>query len=141
MNYKHSNGKTYRIPDAELENNMKFLKISLPEAIKVWLEDNGHEINAEQEALTKKAKDNKITATIHQAKREYTKKTQRERCKKEDLTKEGLIKAIAEALPEMGAANVIIENAGKIITFTMGADNFKIDLIRQRKKKEEGAKP
>lgn len=137
MNYKLPNGKTVRIPDKELENNMKILKLSLPEAIKVWLEDNEYEINEEQAALTQKAKDNKITATIHQAKKEYTKKTQKERVQKQDLTKEGIIKAIAEMLPSVGATEVKVENVGKLITFQLGADNFKIDLVRKRPPKAD----
>ena len=45
-----------------------------------------------------------------------------------------IIAEIAKILPNF-AENVKIENAGKLITFSMGGDNFKIDLIRQRAKK------
>lgn len=140
MDYKLPNGKIKRIPDKEIKKNMQILKISEDEAIQMWLEDEGILINEEQEALTKKAKDNRITATIHQAKAEYTKKTQRERVVKPDPTKENIIKAIAEMLPNLCASEVKIENIGKLITFKLGADEFKIDLIRKRppKAKDKG---
>ena len=134
MNYKLPNGKTIRIPDDELKRNMGILGLTQEEAIKMYLEDEGYEINEEQEALTKKAKENRITATIHQARTEpkFVPKTQKERVTKADPTKEGVIKAIAEMLPTLSATEVKIENIGKLITFKLGNDKFKLDLIRQR---------
>lgn len=139
MNYKLPNGKTIRISDTDLKRNMEILGLTQDEAIQMYLEDEGYEINEEQEALTKKAKENRITATIHQARAEpkFTPKTQRERVVKADPTKEGIIKAIAEMLPSLNATEVKIENVGKLITFKLGADKFKLDLIRQRPPKEK----
>lgn len=137
MNYKLDSGKIVRIPDEELEKNMRILKISKDEAIQMYLEDEGYLENEEQEALTKKAKENRITATIHQAK-SYTKKTQKERCQKEDLTKENIIKTIAEALRAFGATNIVIENKTKLISFQINDDKFKVDLIRTRPPKKGG---
>ena len=45
-----------------------------------------------------------------------------------------VIAKIAEMLPEF-AENVVIENKGKLITFTIGEDEFKIDLVQKRKPK------
>ena len=137
MNYKLDSGKIVRISDEELEKNMKILKISKDEAIQMWLEDEGYLENEEQEALTKKAKENRITATIHQAK-SYTKKTQKERCQKEDLTKENLIKTIADSVRKFGATNIVIENKTKLISFQINDDKFKVDLIRTRPPKKGG---
>lgn len=134
--YKLPNGKVVRIPMEEINKQMRLLKLSKDEAIQMYLEDEGYLKNEEQEALERKAKENRITATIHQAKAEYKEKTQRERVKKDDPTKEGIIKAIAEMLPSVNAENVEIVNAGKLITFTIGADKYKLDLIRQRPPKE-----
>lgn len=134
--YKLSNGKVVRIPMEEINKQMRLLKLSKDEAIQMYLEDEGYLENEEQEALERKAKENRITATIHQAKAEYKEKTQRERVKKDDPTKEGIIKAIAEMLPSVNAENVEIVNAGKLITFTIGTDKYKLDLIRQRPPKE-----
>lgn len=132
MNYKLANGKNIRIPDDELKRNMGILGLSKEEAIQMYLEDEGYEINEEQEALNQKAKENHITQTIHQARADYVPKSQRERVAKADPTKENVISAIAELLPSLGANGVTVENKGKLITFQLGADKFKIDLIRQR---------
>lgn len=135
--YKLTDGKVVRIPQTEIDRNMKTLRLTRDEAITLYLEDEGYLVNEEQEELERKAKENRITATIHQAKA-YTQKTQRERVKKDDPTKEGIIKAIAEMLPDLNAMDISIVNAGKLITFKIGADTYKIDLIRQRPPKDKG---
>lgn len=135
MNYTLSTGKIVRIPDSEINKFVANHGITKDEAVQMWLEDEGYLENEEQEALCQKAKENRITATIHEASaKDPRKKTQRERVKKEDPTKEMIIAEIAKLLPNF-AENVKVENAGKLITFTIGADNFKLDLIRQRAKK------
>lgn len=133
MEVKTKKGKKVDIPDDELDKLVDQLDISLAEAIDLWLTDHDLETNEEQEQLDKKAKDNRITATIHEAKADKPKK-ERKVVRKEDTTKEGIIKALAEKLEEL-ATEVKIENVGKLITFKLGDDNFKLDLIRQRKPK------
>ena len=137
MKYEY-NGKTLNIPDDFIQNAMKNLSIGEDEAIQLWLEDNDYEVNEEQMALDAKAKANVKVANIVKARaaEPSKKKTQRERVKKEDPTKEGVIAALAKALPELAnAENVTIVNAGKLITFTIGEDTYKLDLVRQRKAK------
>ena len=137
MKYEY-NGKTLNIPDDFIQNAMKNLSIDEDEAIQLWLEDNDYEVNEEQMALDAKAKANVKVANIVKARAADPgkKKTQRERVKKEDPTKEGVIAALAKALPELAnAENVTIVNAGKLITFTLGEDTYKLDLVRQRKAK------
>ena len=131
MTYEH-NGKKLRIPDEQLDRICKGLNVSKEEAIDIWLEDEGYEINEEQEELDKKARASKITQTIHGARAKSN--TKRTVTRKADTTKEGIIKTLAETLESM-AENVKIENAGKLITFKLGEDTFKLDLIRQRKPK------
>ena len=127
MVVKTTKGKKIDIPDNELDKLVDQLDISLAEAIDLWLTDNDLEVNEEQ------AKDSRITATIHEAKADAPKK-ERKVVRKEDSTKEGIIKALAEKLEEL-ATDVKIENVGKLITFKLGEDTFKLDLIRQRKPK------
>ena len=137
MKYEY-NGKTLNIPDDFIQNAMKNLSIDEDEAIQLWLEDNDYEVNEEQMALDAKAKANVKVANIVKARAADPgkKKTQRERVKKEDPTKEGVIAALAKALPELAnAENVTIVNAGKLITFTIGENTYKLDLVRQRKAK------
>lgn len=134
MNYKF-NGKNIRIPDAEIQLNMEKLHLTKEEAIQVWLEDEGYLENEEQEELCKKAKENRITATIHEASAINKKKTQRERVRKENPTKEMVIAEIAKILPNF-AENVQVLNIGKLISFTIGENTYEIDLKQKRKPKK-----
>ena len=128
--------KKIRIPDADIEHSMKTLKLTQEEAIQMWLEDESYLDNAEQEALEQKAKDNRITATIHQAQAaDAKKKTPRERTRKENPTKEMVIREIAAILPNF-AQNVQVLNVGKLISFTIGEETYQIDLIQKRKPKK-----
>jgi len=130
MNYVLENGKTVRIPDAEIENNMRLLEISREEAIQMWLEDNDFQTNEEVEELTKKAKVNKIN---REAKADAPrKKVVRER--KPDVEKENLIEMLANFLTNAGYP-AEITNKSKIIEFNVGENHYKLDLIRQRAKK------
>lgn len=139
MNYNF-NGKNVRIPDDDIEHSMKSLDLTREEAIQVWLEDEGYLENEEQEELEKKAKKNRITAAIHQAKStESKKKTQRERTRKENPTKEMIIREIAAILPNF-AENIQILNAGKLISFSIGDEKYEIDLKQKRKPKETAKK-
>lgn len=137
MLYKLANGKTVRIPDDEIKKQMRLLGLTQSQAVQMWLEDEGYEHNPEQEALEQKAKKNRITATIHQARAEVKQKTQRERVVKPDEAKETLIAEIAGLLNRLGCENVEVVNKTKLITFDMGADNFTVNLTRKNKKLAE----
>ena len=127
--------KEIRIPDEDIKRIVKGLGVSEAEAIDIWLEDEGYKENEEQEALCKKAKDVRITATIHEAKADKA-KPRASRTVAANPTKEMIIAEVATAVRNIaGATDVIIENAGKIITFRIGEDEFKLDLIQKRKKK------
>lgn len=130
------NDKKLNIPDDEIEKNMRILELTKEEAIQVWLEDEGYLENDEQEALVKKAKDNRITATVHQARATTPKKTQKERVRKENPTKEMVIAEIAKLLPNF-AENVEITNVSKLISFTIGDEKYEVNLIQKRKPKKK----
>ena len=130
------NGKKIRIPDSDIEKSMKSLELTREEAVQMWLEDEGYLENEEQEALEKKAKENRITATIHQASaKDPRKKTQKERVRKENPTKEMVIAEIAKILPNF-AENIQILNVSKLISFTIGEETYEIDLKQKRKPKK-----
>ena len=130
------NGKKLKIPDSEIEKSMKSLDLTKEEAIQMWLEDEGYLDNEEQEALEKKAKENRITATIHQASaKDVRKKSQKERVRKENPTKEMVIAEIAKILPNF-AENIQILNVSKLISFTIGEETYEIDLKQKRKPKK-----
>jgi molecular chaperone GrpE (heat shock protein) len=107
---------------------------TVDDACWIWCEDNGKVVNEEIEELTKKAKENRITATIHQAKSE-TAKPRKKVERKTDETKESLISGLAEYLAEI-VDNVQVVNVGKIIEFDLKGEHYKLDLIRQRKPKK-----
>ena len=135
MNYTF-NGKNIRIPDDTIEKMVNLLDITKEQAIQTWLEDEGFLENPEQTALCQKAKESGIMRTIHDAKAITPVKTQRERAKKENPTKEKIIAEIAKLLVEF-AENVTVVNDSKIIEFSMGDKEFKLDLTQKRKKKGE----
>ncbi len=126
MNYNF-NGKNIRIPDSEINKNMKLLNLSQDEAIQMWLEDEGYLENEVVEELTAKAKENKIS---HEAKSNKPRKnTKRER--KPDEEKENLIKILSDCLKNAGFEAEIV-NKSKIIEFNVGDNHYKLDLIKQR---------
>lgn len=129
-------GKKYRIPNEDLKRLEETMGVSEAEAIWIWLEDEGIIDNEEQNALDQKAKENRITATIHQAKAFNPNKTQRERVLKPDPTKEGIVSAFADTLQETADFVKIINN-GKLIVFKIGEEHFKVDLTRYTEKSLE----
>jgi hypothetical protein len=131
--YTLKGGKVVNIPNAELSKLMAVCK-NRSEAVELWLYDHDYIECTEAEELTAKAKENKVNKG---AKAEYKPKTQRERVVKEDKVKEDIITAMAELLNNLNATNVVIEKKGKLITFEVGTDKFKLDLIRQRPPKAD----
>lgn len=130
--YRLKGGKVVNIPNKEL-NQLMTVCNSRAEAVELWLYDHEYIESVEAEELTAKAKENKVS---HNARAEVKQKTQRERVVKEDKVKEAIIQAIADLLPTLEATNIVVEKKGKLITFEVGADKFKVDLIRQRPPKE-----
>ena len=130
MNYTLENGKVVRIPDAEIENNMRLLEITREEAVQMWLEDNDFQTNEEVEELTKKAKVNKIN---REAKADAPRK-KAVRKHKPDVEKEKLIEILANC-PTNAGYPAEITNKSKIIEFNVGKNHYKLDLIKQRAKK------
>ena len=130
--YILENGKSIRIPRMTLDNLMAKLGLNEEDAIQVYLEDEGYEINEEQEELTKKAKENRITATIHKAEGKTREKRKVERRANPD--KEELIAGLAQYLATV-AADVKVTNIGKLIEFNYNGKAMKIDLIETRVKK------
>ena len=131
------NKKEIEIPDEEIEKLMNTLDLTREEAINTWLCDNDYEVNEEEEELTKKAKENRITATIHEAKVEKERKP-RAKTVKEYPDKEEIINVLFGAVAAMNDVNNLkITNKAKVIEFTYKDNEYKIDLIQRRKAKGE----
>lgn len=137
MIYKLNEKKEVRIPDTDIERLVKTMQIDKKDAIQIWLEDEGYLINEEQEQLNQKAKENK-SHKIAKAERKapIVLKNKKEKVVKENPTKEMVIAEIAKILPNF-ATDINIENKAKIITFRIGDEEYKLDLIQKRKKKGE----
>lgn len=125
--------KEINIPEEEIEKLVNSLDISEDEAVQTWLFDNDYIENEEEAILTKKAKDNRITATIHDAKDITKTRAKRNVERKEDVDKEMIIAAVANMLQGMGIKGNIT-NKSKIVEFEYNGNEYKIDLIRRRKK-------
>lgn len=125
--------KEIDIPEKEIDKLMDSLDISEDEAVQTWLFDNDYIENEEEAILTKKAKDNRITATIHDAKDITKTRVKRNVERKEDVDKEMIIAAVANMLQGMGIKGKVT-NKSKIVEFEYNGNEYKIDLIRRRKK-------
>ena len=134
IEYEYDENKFAKIPLEEIERLMKLPSVKTQDdACWIWCEDNGKIDNEEQNELDKKAKESRITATIHQARAETTKERKKVE-RKSDPTKESIIATLAESLADM-VENVKIVNIGKLIEFDFQGEHYKLDLIRQRKPK------
>ena len=134
MKYKVRN-KEINIAEEVLESYQKNLDVTREEAIQIYLEDEGYEVNEVVEELTKKAKENRITATIHGA-TDVVRKKKKTVVRKENPDKEMIIAAIAEMLGSIeGTSNIKVANVGKIVEFSLNGKNFKVDLIQRRELK------
>ena len=133
MKYKIEN-KEVNIPDKEIQNLIKTLDLTEQEAIDTWLTDNDYTTNEQVEELTKKAKANgttKIGARINKE----SKKVVRER--KENHTKAFIIEQLWQKLAEIEHIyDLKVENKEKLITFTYNGNDYKLDLVQKRQKKQ-----
>lgn len=127
------NGKTIKIDKKWVENSMVQLETDMEDAVLMYLEDNGYLVNDDQEELDLYAK-GQVKNVVKADKPKQ--KTPRERVQKENPTKELIISTIAKALENLDIQNLNIENKGKLITFSMNNEDFKVDLVQKRKKKE-----
>ena len=129
---KLENGKLYKIATKWVENTCESLDIDDYDAIEMWLTDNGHLNNEEQDELDEKAK-----GVVKNVVKSETpkKKTQKERVAKENPTKELIIQTIAKALENLDVSNLNIENKAKLVTFSLNNEEFKVDLVQKRKPK------
>lgn len=131
------NGKVVKAMTSYLENMVKALDIDMDEAVLTWLEDEGYLINEEQEELCAAAKENKSLAAARKGIRDGAKEKKKVvRTVKENPTKEMIIATIFKSIEALdGATDIVVENKGKLITFNMAGENFKIDLVQKRKPK------
>lgn len=130
--------KNVNIPDAEIEKLQTALELSEEEAIQTWLSDNDYISDETVEKLSERAKKNRISATIHEAKAENkAKKERKPREKKENPLKRQIIDAIFAGLSENLPENAVIDikNDEKYIDLTINGIEFTVNLVQHRVKK------
>lgn len=138
MKYELDNGRIINIPDKDIENLQKNLDISYNEAVLTWLSDNDYISDDTVEELSEKAKKNRITATVHQAKAENSlKKERKSREKKENPLKRDIIQAIYAGIADNISVDgeILITNAEKYIDFNVNGLEFTVNLVQHRPKK------
>jgi hypothetical protein len=128
---KEINGKAVKIPMSDIVNYMQKLELTQDEAIELWLTDNDYMDNEEVDRLSQQAKDNKTNLRADTGERK-----KREVTKKENPTKEGIIKEVAAMLENIGAVNIKITNVSKLIEFEMDGNSYKLDLVQKRQPKK-----
>ena len=128
---KEINGKAVKIPMPDIVNYMQKLELTQDEAIELWLTDNDYMDNEEVDRLSQQAKENKVNIRAESGERK-----KREVTKKENPTKEGIIKEVAAMLGNIGAVNIKITNISKLVEFEMDGNNFKLDLVQKRQPKK-----
>lgn len=125
-------GRKCAVSTEYIQKNMDILGEDMEDAIMDWLEDEGYLINEEQEELCIAAKENKV---LIGAKNENKTTEKKKRTVKENPTKEMIIAEVSKSIAALeGVSDLIIENKGKIITFNLNGESFKIDLTQRRKK-------
>lgn len=128
------NGLNIAIPDATLQNYMEKLELTKEEAIQLYLEDNDYQQNPEQAALNEKAKALKVS-TLLGAASGRPRPMNEKRVRKTDVVKHDLVGKLVTFLNDNGAVDVNIKTVDKLITFKIGDDEYKLDLIKTRKQK------
>lgn len=127
------NGKTLRIPDAEIENSMKLLELTKEEAIQLWLEDNDYLENEEQTQLNEKANAVKVDHGVKGNGVGKKKGTPHNVTVSDE--KQQLFNEIKDFLTEKyGNCEILTNN--KLLSVKIGEKTLKIDLIQQRKAKK-----
>lgn len=129
--------KGFVVADNEIEKIVDKLGVSMIEACDMILSDKGLISNDTIEEISEKAKKNRITSTIHEAK--SGKKTQKTRVKKENPLKKEIIDAVLTGLldfhPDKRA--FCVRNDEKYIDFTIAGRDFTINLVEHRQKKQK----
>ena len=126
------NGMSVSIPDAEIDNLVDNLDLTMEEAIDLYLTDHNYKKNKEQEELNEKAKDIKA-ANIVQAGHDKPKEKVA-RTKKIDENKRELFNSIISQLADVEDFEIV--TADKLVKFKYKGEEYKLDLIKTREKKQ-----
>ena len=124
------NGKEINIPNNDIKKLMSSLDITKAEAIDTWLDDHDYIDNAEAEAMTEKAKQNRR----YEKSDAPRKKSTRER--KVDAEKGGLLSAIKTAVEAFGGVVHNVKNEAEF-SFTFNGNSYTVKLVKHRPPKDK----
>lgn len=128
------NDKVVKVSKKWVDNAMATLDTDMEDVLLMYLEDNDYLVNEEQQELDHMAKGKVKVAASAKPKA----KTPRERTQKPQPEKEFIIAEISGLLATLdGVSAVNVENKSKLITFSYKNEDYKLDLVQKRKKKEE----
>ena len=134
MKYNLSDNRKINIPDSEIQKSIDKLGISENEAIQLWLEDNGYQVNPEQAELQEKAENADVG--IYEISEEKRKKKRKKRTVKFSDEKITIFNLILDALndcDDINKENIEILKENKLIKVKIGEKYIKIDLVQQTK--------
>ena len=129
MKYTYE-GKTYNIPDAEIQKSMKMLDLTQDEAIEMWLDDHDITENEEQEELQAVASQVRID---HEAKADKPPRQSKPRTVVNLDEKKQLAADIEDFLKNSGLPFKTLIAEKKFIV-AIGKEGFTIDLVHVTKK-------
>lgn len=128
------NDKVVKVSKKWVDNTMATLDTDMEDVLLMYLEDNDYLVNEEQQELDHMAKGKVKVAASAKPKA----KTPRERTQKPQPEKEFIITEISRLLATLdGISAINVENKSKLITFSYKNEDYKLDLVQKRKKKEE----
>lgn len=128
------NDKVVKVSKKWVDNTMATLDTDIEDVLLMYLEDNDYLVNEEQQELDHMAKGKVKVAASAKPKA----KTPRERTQKPQPEKEFIIAEISRLLATLdGISAINVENKSKLITFSYKNEDYKLDLVQKRKKKEE----
>ena len=123
--------KTIHIADDVLAQGKKE-GLSTQETIDRYLSDEGYIVDPTVAALTDKAKNNGVNT----AGRADGSKKRKAPTRKPDEVKRALIAALNDFICDYnGADNITVTNIERMITFSIGEDNYELTLSKKRKPK------
>ena len=122
--------------EQELLRIMKGLQVTREQAIQIWKEDEGLEVNEEQEELVEKTKGMKLDlgAKSQEVIDKATSKEKKTRTKKPNETKRKIIQYLFEGLSTQGVTPQIT-NQEKYIEFDLEGNHYTINLVQKNKNK------
>ena len=142
IKYRLENGNIVEIPEEDIASKMRALDISEPEAIELWLWDAGHISNDAADELNEKA--SKIPVSQFTDVSRTNKTARKPPVRKPDPAKREIIFSVAEFLANYGSMqtteintllveNVLAANLERIISFSIGEDNYELTLTKKRR--------